>query len=150
MNKNKNLKPKVLYKYTTFDTGLKIQETQTIRFSNPKTFFASIKNFLDVERQLKSINEYLFKEFKPKYFVTTNYDDTLEKINSISYHITHINYISISGTQSGLQIFPRLTGPLSNSICFIILLSCGLTVYFICKFLFLISLNLHISGQSPL
>ena len=118
--------------------------------NNPKTFFASIKNFLDVERQLKSINEYLFKEFKPKYFVTTNYDDTLEKINSISYHITHINYISISGTQSGLQIFPRLTGPLSNSICFIILLSCGLTVYFICKFLFLISLNLHISGQSPL
>ncbi|DAB08354.1 TPA: hypothetical protein CPT95_06530 [Candidatus Gastranaerophilales bacterium HUM_15] len=38
MNKNKNLKPKVLYKYTTFETGLKILETQTIRFSNPKTF----------------------------------------------------------------------------------------------------------------
>ena len=49
--------------------------------NNPKTFFTSIKNFLDVERQLNSINEYLFKEFKPKYFVTTNYDDTLEKIN---------------------------------------------------------------------
>lgn len=38
MNKNKNLKPKVLYKYTTFETGLKILETQTIRFSNPTTF----------------------------------------------------------------------------------------------------------------
>lgn len=31
-------KPKVLYKYTTAEVGLKILETQTIRFSNPKTF----------------------------------------------------------------------------------------------------------------
>ena len=31
-------KPKVLYKYTTPEVGLKILETQTIRFSNPKTF----------------------------------------------------------------------------------------------------------------
>lgn len=38
MNNNKNTKPKILYKYTTIETGLKILETQTIRFSNPKTF----------------------------------------------------------------------------------------------------------------
>lgn len=45
MNKNKNLKPKVLYKYTTFDTGLKILETQTLRFSNPKLFSLVLKIF---------------------------------------------------------------------------------------------------------
>lgn len=33
-----NNKPEVLYKYTTFEVGMKILETQTIRFSNPKTF----------------------------------------------------------------------------------------------------------------
>lgn len=50
--------------------------------NNPKTFFDSIKNFLDGEWQPNSINEYLFKEFKPKYFVTTNYDDILEKTSN--------------------------------------------------------------------
>lgn len=45
MNKNKNLKPKVLYKYTTFDTGLKILETQTLRFSNQKLFSLVLKIF---------------------------------------------------------------------------------------------------------
>lgn len=38
MSNNKDAKPKVLYKYTTFETGLRILETQTIRFSNPTTF----------------------------------------------------------------------------------------------------------------
>lgn len=38
MYNNKSFKPNVLYKYTTIETGLKILETQTIRFSNPKTF----------------------------------------------------------------------------------------------------------------
>ena len=50
--------------------------------NNPKTFFASIKNFLDGEWQPNSINEYLFQAFKPKYFVTTNYDDILEKTSN--------------------------------------------------------------------
>lgn len=50
--------------------------------NNPKTFFASIRNFLDGEWQPNSINEYLFQAFKPKYFVTTNYDDILEKTSN--------------------------------------------------------------------
>jgi hypothetical protein len=33
-----NNKPKVLYKYTTFEVGMKILESQTIRFSHPKHF----------------------------------------------------------------------------------------------------------------
>lgn len=53
--------------------------------NNPKTFFASIKNFLDGEWQPNSINEYLFQEFKPRYFVTTNYDDILEKTSNKLY-----------------------------------------------------------------
>ncbi len=50
--------------------------------SNPKTFFDNIKNFLDGEWQPNSINEYLFKAFNPQYFVTTNYDDILEKTSN--------------------------------------------------------------------
>ena len=49
---------------------------------NPKSFQDNIKNFLDGEWQPNSINEYLFKEFMPKYFVTTNYDDLLEKTSN--------------------------------------------------------------------
>lgn len=50
--------------------------------NNPKTFFASIKNFLDGEWQPNAITEYLLEEFEPKYFVTTNYDDILEKTSN--------------------------------------------------------------------
>lgn len=48
----------------------------------PKNFFKNVKNFLEGEWKPNIIHEYLFKEFSPKYFVTTNYDDLLEQTSS--------------------------------------------------------------------
>lgn len=56
----------------------------------PKNFFKNVKNFLEGEWKPNIIHEYLFKEFSPQYFVTTNYDDLLEQTSnklSIPYTI---------------------------------------------------------------
>lgn len=56
----------------------------------PKYFFKNVKNFLDGEWTPNIIHEFLFKEFNPQYFVTTNYDNLLEQTSnklSIPYTI---------------------------------------------------------------
>ena len=49
---------------------------------HPKTFNSSVKKYLDGNWKPNIINEYLFSEFNPKYFVTTNYDDLLEQTSN--------------------------------------------------------------------
>lgn len=65
-----------------------IQENEYLKIAqyyyndNPKRFLKSIENFLHRDWQPNTITEYLFKEFSPQYFVTTNYDNILEQTSN--------------------------------------------------------------------
>lgn len=65
-----------------------IQENEYLKIAqyyfnaNPRTFLKNVEKYLDGNWESNVISEYLFKEFNPQYFVTTNYDDVLEKTSN--------------------------------------------------------------------
>lgn len=65
-----------------------IQENEYLKIAqyyfnaNPRTFLKNVETYLDGNWEPNVISEYLFKEFNPQYFVTTNYDDILEKTSN--------------------------------------------------------------------
>lgn len=65
-----------------------IQENEYLKIAqyyfntNPRTFLKNVEKYLDGNWEPNVISEYLFKEFNPQYFVTTNYDDILEKTSN--------------------------------------------------------------------
>ena len=65
-----------------------IQENEYLKIAqyyfnaNPRIFLKNVEKCLDGNWEPNVISEYLFKEFNPQYFVTTNYDDILEKTSN--------------------------------------------------------------------
>lgn len=65
-----------------------IQENEYLKIAqyyfnaNPRKFLENVEKYLDGNWEPNAISEYLFKEFNPQYFVTTNYDDILEKTSN--------------------------------------------------------------------
>lgn len=66
----------------------KIQQNEYLKIAQyyynkcPKNFFINVKKILAGNWKPNVINEYLFKMYKPRYFVTTNYDDLLEQTSN--------------------------------------------------------------------
>lgn len=90
-------KPKVLYKYTTAEVGLKILETQTIRFSNPKTFNDPYDcNMPIIFKNSKKLDNEFFINLNKKIQKYLNLDqETVVKLNNELQNLKNIN-ISIS------------------------------------------------------
>lgn len=77
-------KSSVLYKYTTAEVGLKILETQTIRFSNPKTFNDPYDcNMPIIFNNSKELNSEFFINLNKKVHNYVSLDqETINKLNN--------------------------------------------------------------------